>query len=199
MIIFQHIIGRNALFCRLIRNIMIIILIISAFFSLLAGDELAPAYPDSLQTVLEKRDSLAEALPPDSILEQVSSDLFSLIERGRAYLKSGNLDDARACFTPALFSKSAWAKCQAHIGLGDCYRKMELHSLDAICEYRLAIQTDSTSCEALYKLAMTQYRSIKATTLSFCHPRESGGPENLLKNLDSRFRGNDIVCPSRLK
>jgi len=157
MLIFQHISGRNALFCRLTGNILITLLVISALVSSINGEEIAPGYPDTLRALLEEKDSLPVTLQQDSVLEQNSPDWLSLIERGRAYLKSGNLDAARACFTRALLSKSARVKCQAHIGLGDCYRKMELHSLDAICEYRLAIKADSTSCEALYKLAMTGF------------------------------------------
>jgi hypothetical protein len=78
MSIFQHISGRNALFCRQTGKILITLLVISALVSSLNGEKSAPGYPDTLQAVLEENDSFYIYAPDlESRMARIK-DLISL-------------------------------------------------------------------------------------------------------------------------
>lgn len=81
----------------------------------------------------------------------------SLIARGQLYLSIGKINKALKDFNRAVWHKDNRIRAQAYIGRGNAYRRMTNRNLQAMNEYRLALQADSLNCEAIYKIAQTGF------------------------------------------
>ena len=93
----------------------------------------------------------------DRAVEADSKQSRPRVERGRLYLELGLLKEARLDFETALWSEDPLVRCEAHIGLGEVYRRLPMRNLQAVAEFRLALQNDPESREALYALAQTGF------------------------------------------
>ncbi|MFH1068502.1 MAG: GWxTD domain-containing protein [Candidatus Glassbacteria bacterium] len=93
----------------------------------------------------------------DRAVEADSRHARPRIERGKLYLELGRLDEARLDFEAARWSDDPLVRSEAHVGLGEVYRRTPLRNLQAVAEFRLALRTDPESREALYALAQTGF------------------------------------------
>ncbi|HLA39834.1 MAG TPA: GWxTD domain-containing protein, partial [Candidatus Glassbacteria bacterium] len=93
----------------------------------------------------------------DRAVEADSKQSRPRVERGRLYLELGLLKEARLDFETALWSEDPLVRCEAHIGLGEVYRRLPMRNLQAVAEFRLALQNDPESREALYALAQAGF------------------------------------------
>ena len=123
--------------------VLVIILLLSAFVLSFAVEN------DSLSLRISSLDAK---------LEQNSNDYEALLERGRAYLEAGRLDEAQQDFNMARGSESSAVIARARMGLGDLYRARPNRNWWAVREYRLAMKADSTfRVDALYAIARTAF------------------------------------------
>jgi len=120
------------------------------------GGQAEALYNQALEEISAGRQSQALALL-DRALEIEPEHGQSLLARGRIYLQLGLWRDARWDFRQASFNSDPQIRAAAHIGLGDVYRTLPFRNLQAAAEYRLALQADPASRQALYALAETGF------------------------------------------
>ena len=127
----------------------------------LARDAAAVSHADSLFAVALKNlgaGNEREALDLlDRVLELSPGFGAARAERGRLFLRLGKLDEAQEDLNSASFDSSAAVRVSARIGLGDLYRRYGFRGLEAARQYRLALNQNPASREALYGLAETGF------------------------------------------
>jgi len=133
---------------------LIALLLPAAGSSPLAGeDQTARTYYRQAVNLISEADTAAALQLLDRALEIDPRHWESCLQRGRLHLAAKDPGAAREDFTHALNSKSADIRCRAHIGLGDIYRSMPKRNLQAVAEYRLALQLAPSSLEALFAVS----------------------------------------------
>jgi len=113
-------------------------------------------YSQALARIAEN-DTEAALRLLDLALGQDADHGPSLIQRGRINLDKGRIEEARLDFSRALFSDSTGIKIQAHLGMGDTYRKMPNRNWEAVAEYRQVLRYDPDSREAIYSIAQAGF------------------------------------------
>ncbi|MBW7996895.1 MAG: GWxTD domain-containing protein [Candidatus Glassbacteria bacterium] len=135
------------------------VLTAAVVFALPVRADMLPA--DSLYSLAISeldRDGTRRALEMlDGALEYDPGHVRSLIERGKLHLRLGRRSAARNDFRRALSSGNPELRAEAHIGLGDVIRTMRFRGLQALAEYRLALNIDPDNKEALYRVAETGF------------------------------------------
>lgn len=122
-----------------------------------AGETAAQEYFSQALARIAENDAEAARHLLDLALEQDPDHGPSLIQRGRINLNMGKIEAARLDFSRAFFSDSAEIKVQAHLGMGDTYRKIPNRNWEAVAEYRQALRHDPNNREALYCIAQTGF------------------------------------------